>query len=96
MSEVPVEVIVAAFQDEKGADAVLKELKQAKRETLNIDDPNRAEGEHEPFVRVEWIKTVPLEEAVVVKTKDQISLRVQFIPGKADSISVEVKSHNTL
>ncbi len=34
MSEVPVEVIVAAFQDEKGADAVLKELKEAKREKL--------------------------------------------------------------
>jgi len=34
MSEVPVELIVAAFQDEKGADAVLKELKQAKREKL--------------------------------------------------------------
>jgi len=34
MSEVPVEVMVAAFQDEKGADAVLKELKKAKREKL--------------------------------------------------------------
>ncbi len=34
MSEVPVEVMVAAFQDEKAADAVLKELKSAKREKL--------------------------------------------------------------
>lgn len=34
MSEVPVEVIVAAFQDEKAADAALKELKQAKKEKL--------------------------------------------------------------
>ena len=34
MSEVPVEVMVAAFQDEKAADAVLKELKKAKREKL--------------------------------------------------------------
>lgn len=34
MGDVPVELIIAAFQDEKGADAVLKELKQAKREKL--------------------------------------------------------------
>ena len=34
MSEVPVEVMVAAFQDEKAADAVLKDLKAAKREKL--------------------------------------------------------------
>lgn len=34
MSEVPVEVIAAAFQDEKAADAALKELKKAKKEKL--------------------------------------------------------------
>lgn len=34
MSEVPVQLIVAAFQDEKSADLALKELKQAKRERL--------------------------------------------------------------
>jgi uncharacterized membrane protein len=34
MSEVPVELIVAAFQDEKGADQALKELKAAKRQGL--------------------------------------------------------------
>ncbi|MHA1930857.1 MAG: 50S ribosomal protein L11 methyltransferase [Candidatus Thorarchaeota archaeon] len=39
---------------------------------------------------------VPLEEAVKVTKKDKISLRVKFIPGKADSILVEVDSHNTL
>jgi uncharacterized membrane protein len=34
MSDVPVELIVAAFNDEKGADAALKQLKQAKKEKL--------------------------------------------------------------
>lgn len=34
MSNTPVEVIVAAFQDEKGAEAAYKELKQAKKEHL--------------------------------------------------------------
>jgi uncharacterized membrane protein len=34
MSDVPVQLIVAAFQDEKSADMALKELKQAKRERL--------------------------------------------------------------
>jgi uncharacterized membrane protein len=34
MSDVPVELIVAAFQDEKGADQALKELKKAKRQGL--------------------------------------------------------------
>lgn len=34
MDDVPVEWIVAAFQDEAGADAALKELKQAKRKKL--------------------------------------------------------------
>jgi uncharacterized membrane protein len=34
MSEVPVQLIVAAFQDEKSADMALKELKQARREKL--------------------------------------------------------------
>mgnify|MGYP003572688463 CR=1 FL=1 len=34
MSDVPVELIVAAFQDEKGADQALKELKIAKRQGL--------------------------------------------------------------
>ena len=34
MSDVPVELIVAAFQDEKGADQALKELKAAKRDGL--------------------------------------------------------------
>lgn len=34
MSEVPIQLIVAAFNEEKAADAVLKELKQAKREKL--------------------------------------------------------------
>ena len=34
MSEVPVELIVAAFQDEKGADQALKELKAAKKQGL--------------------------------------------------------------
>ncbi|HSG16572.1 MAG TPA: DUF1269 domain-containing protein [Anaerolineae bacterium] len=34
MSDVPVELIVAAFQDEKGADQALKELKSAKRQGL--------------------------------------------------------------
>jgi len=34
MSDVPVQVIVAAFQDEKAAKAALKELKQASREGL--------------------------------------------------------------
>ncbi len=41
MSEanIPVEVIVAAFQNEDGAKAALKELKQAKRQGLiKIDD----------------------------------------------------------
>ena len=36
-------------------------------ETPNIDDPNRSEGEHEQFVRVDWIKTVSLDEAVKEK-----------------------------
>ena len=34
MSDVPVQLVVAAFQDENGADEALKELKQAKREKL--------------------------------------------------------------
>ena len=34
MSDVPVQLIVAAFQDEKSANMALKELKQAKRERL--------------------------------------------------------------
>ena len=34
MSEVPVQLIVAAFQDEKSADEALKQLKQAKRDKL--------------------------------------------------------------
>jgi uncharacterized membrane protein len=34
MSDVPVQLIVAAFQDEKTADAALKQLKQAKKEGL--------------------------------------------------------------
>jgi uncharacterized membrane protein len=34
MTEVPIQLIVAAFNEEKAADAVLKELKQAKREKL--------------------------------------------------------------
>ena len=34
MAEAPVEFIVAAFQDEHGAENALKELKQAKREKL--------------------------------------------------------------
>lgn len=34
MSDVPVELIVAAFNDEKAADAALKQLKQAKRDKL--------------------------------------------------------------
>jgi len=34
MTDVPVQLIVAAFQDEKTADAALKELKRAKREGL--------------------------------------------------------------
>jgi uncharacterized membrane protein len=34
MTDVPVQLIVAAFQDEKMADQALKELKQAKRERL--------------------------------------------------------------
>ena len=34
MSDVPVQLIVAAFQDEKSADMALKQLKQAKRERL--------------------------------------------------------------
>ena len=34
MSEVPVELIVAAFQDEKSANQALKELKQAQRQHL--------------------------------------------------------------
>ncbi|MGD9091571.1 MAG: DUF1269 domain-containing protein [Anaerolineales bacterium] len=34
MTEVPIQLIVAAFNDEKAADAVLKDLKQAKREKL--------------------------------------------------------------
>ena len=34
MSDVPVQLIVAAFQDEKSADLALKELKQARREKL--------------------------------------------------------------
>ena len=34
MSDIPVELIVAAFDEEKEADAVLKELKTAKRERL--------------------------------------------------------------
>lgn len=39
MSEVPVQLVVAAFQDEKSADAALKELKQAQRQKLiKIDD----------------------------------------------------------
>ncbi len=39
MSDVPVEVIVAAFQDEDGAKQALNELKQAKRQGLiKIDD----------------------------------------------------------
>jgi uncharacterized membrane protein len=34
MSEVPVQVIVSAFQDERSADEALKKLKEAKRENL--------------------------------------------------------------
>jgi len=34
MSEVPVQLIVAAFQDEKSADMTLKELKQARSKKL--------------------------------------------------------------
>lgn len=34
MSEAPVQLIVAAFKDEKAADGALKELKQAKKENL--------------------------------------------------------------
>lgn len=34
MSQVPVELIVAAFQDENGADAALQKLKEAKKENL--------------------------------------------------------------
>lgn len=34
MSDVPVQLIVAAFQDEKSADGALKKLKEAKRENL--------------------------------------------------------------
>ncbi len=34
MSDVPVQLIVAAFNDEKGADQALKELKQARKEKL--------------------------------------------------------------
>ena len=34
MSEAPVQLIVAAFKDEKSADEILKELKQAKKEKL--------------------------------------------------------------
>ena len=34
MSDVPVEVVVAAFQDEKSADAALKELKDLKKQKL--------------------------------------------------------------
>ncbi len=34
MSDVPIELIVAAFQDEKGAEAAYKELKQAKKEHI--------------------------------------------------------------
>ena len=34
MSDVPIELIVAAFQDEKGAEAAYKELKYAKKEHL--------------------------------------------------------------
>jgi len=34
MSDVPVQLIVAAFQDEKSADEALKQLKQARREKL--------------------------------------------------------------
>lgn len=34
MAEAPIELIVAAFNDEDGADAALQELKQAKREKL--------------------------------------------------------------
>ena len=34
MSDVPVELIVAAFQDEGGAEAALQELKAAKKEGL--------------------------------------------------------------
>src|SRR4051812_8126407 len=39
MADVPVQLIVAAFQDENGAEAALAELKEAKREKLvNIKD----------------------------------------------------------
>jgi uncharacterized membrane protein len=39
MADVPVQLIVAAFQDESGADAALAELKEAKKEKLvNIKD----------------------------------------------------------
>ena len=39
MADVPVQLIVAAFQDEKGADNALEELKKAKKEKLvNIKD----------------------------------------------------------
>lgn len=34
MAEAPIELIVAAFNDEEGADAALKELKEAKKEKL--------------------------------------------------------------
>ena len=36
MSDVPVEVVVAAFQDEKSADAALKELKDLKKQNYYI------------------------------------------------------------
>ena len=39
MADVPVQLIVAAFQDEKGADNALSQLKEAKKEKLvNIKD----------------------------------------------------------
>jgi uncharacterized membrane protein len=39
MSDVPVEIIVAAFQDPNGASAALAELKQAKKQGLiKIED----------------------------------------------------------
>ena len=39
MADVPVQLIVAAFQDENGAEAALAELKEAKKEKLvNIKD----------------------------------------------------------
>jgi len=42
-------------------------ITQAKLKTPNIADPRRSDGEHEQFVRVEWTKTVSLDDAVKEK-----------------------------